>query len=160
MVAAPPEAVFDYVDNPLNLASHMRQASWRMAGSAMTIALDARQGKAVGAPIRMSGTMLGLHLSLDEVVTEREPPRYKTWETVGEVKLLILAGYRMGVLVRPMQANSLITIFIDYDLPTRGMGRLLGAWCSGWYARWCVRQMITAVSRAFGNAGTDGAAPA
>ena len=44
---------------------------------------DAFGGQSVGSHIRMSGRILGLKLSLGEIVREREPPTRKVWETVG-----------------------------------------------------------------------------
>ena len=45
----------------------------------------------------MNGRILGLKLSLDEVVTERDPPARKVWETVGVPRLLVIGPYRMGL---------------------------------------------------------------
>jgi len=55
----------------------MSGSSWMMAGSRMALEVDASQGRAVGASIRMGGRVLGIALSLEEIVTERNPPRRK-----------------------------------------------------------------------------------
>ena len=75
VVNAPAEAVFSRLDDPRLLSAHMSRSSWMMAGSQMALELDASQGRAVGASIRMRGRVLGIALSLEEIVTERNPPR-------------------------------------------------------------------------------------
>lgn len=43
----------------------------------------AGRAQAVGSHVIMTGRMLGVDLSLEEVVRDREPPRRKEWETIG-----------------------------------------------------------------------------
>jgi hypothetical protein len=47
----------------------------------MLIELDSEKGQAVGSYIGLSGTFLGIRLSLDKVVTRRSPPTDNVWET-------------------------------------------------------------------------------
>ncbi len=77
LVNAPAAAVFSRLDDPRLLSAHMSGSSWMMAGSRMALEVDASQGRAVGASIRMGGRVLGIALSLEEIVTERNPPRRK-----------------------------------------------------------------------------------
>lgn len=104
--------------------------------------LDERRGQRVGSHIRVSGRILGLELSLDEVVTEREPPTRKIWETVGSPRLLVIGPYRMGFEVTPRGSCSLLRVFIDYGLPARWPERLLGRAFGGTYAHWCTQSMV------------------
>ena len=46
----------------------------------------------------------------------------------------------MKVEIEPRESESLLTVSIDYDLPTTNVW--LGRLFSGIYAKWCVRQMI------------------
>jgi hypothetical protein len=139
-IAAEPDRVFAFLDAPERLAGHMSKPSWKMGGGRMTVDVDSGGGQAVGSHIRLSGSAFGIPMALDEVVTRRDPPRTKEWETVGEPKLLVIGAYRMGFEVRPSGSGSDLRIFIDYDLPSRHgwLGSLLG----GMYARWCVRMML------------------
>jgi hypothetical protein len=141
-VAAPVEQAFRHLDDPARLSAHMSRSSWRMAGSRMDIRTDDGHGQEIGSHIRMAGRMLGIALSLDEVVTERQPPRCKAWEIVGTPKLLVIGQYRMGFDLQPLVKGSTLRVFIDYALPdgpvTRWLGRLLGPQ----YARWCTQQML------------------
>ncbi|MDO8560081.1 MAG: SRPBCC family protein [bacterium] len=138
-VAAQPPAVFAFADDHASFSSHMNKPSWMMGGGRMEVVLDEGRGQRVGSHIRLQGRVFGLPLSLDEVVTRHEPPRVKTWETVGTPQLLVVGNYRMGIEIAPQGSGSTLRVFIDYDLPAKNawLGRLFG----GMYAQWCVRQM-------------------
>ncbi len=62
-----------------------------MMGSKMR-STDDLDGRAVGSGVRMDGKMLGMALSLEEVVTARPPPFKKIWQTVG-AKLMVIGQY-------------------------------------------------------------------
>ena len=84
---------------------------------------------------------MGLPISLEEVVIERQPPRRKSWETVGQPHLLVIARYRMGFDVTPDGASSRVRVFIDYELPPTAPQSWLGRLFGGAYARWCITRM-------------------
>jgi polyketide cyclase/dehydrase/lipid transport protein len=153
VVNAPAEAVFSRLDDPRLLSAHMSRSSWMMAGSRMSLELDASQGHALGAVIRMGGRVLGIALSLEEVVTERNPPQRKVWETIGEPRLLVIGHYRMGFEVRPQGGTSLLRVFIDYALPGAPPARWLGRFFGGFYARWCTQRMAGDAEEYFRTAG-------
>ena len=113
-----------------------------MAGASMRIATDALNGQAVGSRIALSGRVLGIGLAAEEAVTAYDPPRRKVWQTLGEPHLLVIGAYRMGFEVGPCEGGSRVALWIDYDLPRRGIGRWLGRWFGRWYAKWCVAQML------------------
>jgi carbon monoxide dehydrogenase subunit G len=149
LVSASPERVFAFIDDPERLSSHMSRSSWRMGGGRMKTVVDERRGQSVGAHIRISGRVLGLELSLDEVVTEREPPTRKSWETVGSPRLLVIGPYRMGFEVTPHGSGSQLRVFIDYALPPAWPERWLGRVFGGYYADWCTQRIINDAVRQF-----------
>lgn len=150
LLAADLQRVFAHLDDHRRLASHMEKPSLMTAGASMRIETDARHGQAVGSTIRMTGRVLGLSLSLEEVVTVHEAPRRKVWETVGEPRLLVIGGYRMGFTIDPAAAGSRLAVFIDYRLPESGIGWLLGRLLGKPYAAWCTRRMAEDARAAFG----------
>ncbi len=147
IIPASPERVFAYIDDHARFSSHMNKSSWMMGGGKMSTSVDEKYGQEVGSHIRMSGTVFGIHLFLDEVVTRHESPRLKAWETVGTPKLLIIGHYQMKVEIKPHKSNSLLTISIDYELPKTNVW--LGKLFSGWYAKWCIQQMLKGTSNYF-----------
>ena len=148
-VAAPIDQVFAYLDDPQALAAHMGESSMMMMGSRMSIDVDADGGRVVGSKIRMQGRMMGIPLSLEEVITERLVPSKKVWETIGTPKLLVIAQYRMGFELTPGGDTTLVRVFIDYSLPTTASGSWLGRLLGGVYARWCTKRMAEDAARQF-----------
>jgi len=136
-VAASPAELFALLDDHSRLSAHMTKRSWMMAGSRITLETDANRGRAVGSRIRLAGRILGFELSVDEVVTEREPPHAKTWQTIGSPRLLVIGPYRMGFRIEAVQAGSRLTVFIDWTPPSGALARLFGPS----YARWCTERM-------------------
>lgn len=103
---ASPEALFDFLDDQAALASHMGKPSMMMLGGRMSYALDDSAGRAVGSRISMRGSVLGLELTVDEVIVEHRPPVTKVWETLGRPDLLVIGAYRMGFEVHGSGGGS------------------------------------------------------
>ena len=148
-VAAPIDQVFAYLDDPQALAAHMGESSMMMMGSRMSIDVDADGGRVVGSKIRMHGRMMGIPLSLEEVITKRLVPSKKVWETIGTPNLVVIAHYRMGFELTPSGDTTLVRVFIDYRFPTTAPGSWLGRLLGGVYARWCTKQMAGDAARQF-----------
>lgn len=148
-VPAPAGRVFAHLDDHARLAGHMNQRSWRMGWGKLETVMDDAHGRAVGSRIAMHGRVFGIRVDLDEVVTRREPPLAKTWETVGEPRLIVIGAYQMGFRIQSQGETSRLVVWIDYDWPSRGLSRLLGRAFGAAYARWCTRQMTRDAVRAF-----------
>jgi polyketide cyclase/dehydrase/lipid transport protein len=142
MVEAPAERVFAHVDDHARLSSHMSEPSWKMGGGRMAVELDADRGRKVGSRIRLAGRVFGIGLSVEEVVTERDPPRRKAWETTGSPRLLVIGHYRMGFELSPRGSDSALRVFIEYALPAQAPARWLGRLFGSYYARWCTQRMV------------------
>ena len=149
IVRAPLDRVFAHMDDHARLSSHMSKSSWMTGGGSMQVEFDAARGQKIGSWIRLSGKILGVTLAVEEIVTERTPPRRKVWETTGEPRLLVIGRYRMGFEIAPHQAGSHLTVFIDYALPEGALTRWLGYFLGGYYARWCTQRMVADAVRHF-----------
>ena len=152
LLNAPAEVAFVFLDDFRKLSAHMEKPSAMMMGSRMTISSDAQAGRAVGSKVRMDGELMGLKLSLEEVVTERRPPLRKAWQTI-DAKLLVIGQYRLGFDISPNGNRSALRVFIDYGLPRSWPARWLGRLFGKRYARWCTERMANDASRHFANAG-------
>jgi Polyketide cyclase / dehydrase and lipid transport len=141
-VQAPMDEVFAYVDDPTRLSSHMSKSSWMMGGGQMEIELDSGRGQNVGSRIRLVGKVFGMRLSVEEVVTERNPPHRKVWQTIGSPRLLVIGHYRMGFEIGSPDNGSLLRVHIDYALPESAPSRWFGYLLGRCYARWCARRMV------------------
>ena len=140
-VRAAPDELFEHLDDQARLGTHMEKPSMMMMGGRMTYEFDEAKGRAVGSVIKMGGSFLGIRLFVEEVVTERDPPRRKVWETRGHPRILIIGAYRMGFEITSSGAHSRLRIFIEYDRPLSAIGRVLGGAAAPIYARWCVKRM-------------------
>lgn len=140
LVAASPDTLFDYLDDPARLGSHMEKRSWRTGGARMAYQFDAARGRSIGSEIRLVGDVLGLTLAVSEVVTERAPPRLKVWQTIGTPRLWAIGHYRMGFEITTAGNQARLRVFIDFQPgPIRPVS--LATWLARFYARWCVGQM-------------------
>jgi len=128
-----------------------------MGGGRMLVEVDGLGGRATGSHIKLSGKVFGMLLFLDEVVTQRDPPILKRWETVGAPRLLVIGAYRMGIEISPDNHTSRLKVFIDYELPAKWWMRWLGWLFAGTYAKWCVRQMTEGTLRHFAHRETAAA---
>jgi hypothetical protein len=147
LVPAEAKKVFELIDDHSRLSSHMSKSSWMMGGGKMETKVDDKHGQQVGSHIKMSGKVFGIEIYLDEVITHYEPPVKKSWETVGSPKLLVIDHYRMTVEIEQNPKGSILKVAIDYDLPKKNAW--LGKLFSGFYAKWCVKQMIKDVDNYF-----------
>jgi hypothetical protein len=136
-------SLFALLDDHRRLTGHMEKPSLMMAGAVMHTETDALAGQAVGSVIRMTGRVLGAGLTVEEVVTERVPPSLKTWETRGEPRLLVIGAYRMGFTISPSAGRTRLVVFIDYQLPPRGLANVLGRLFGRAYAAWCTKRMTS-----------------
>ncbi len=152
-VRAAAESVFAFLDTHENIAAHMNRPNWAMLGGTMTTSLDNAVGKEIGSVINIQGKVLGVPISLAEVVIQRVPPRCKRWETTGTPQLIVIGSYRMGFEIEPAAAGCRVTASIDYEFPRTLLGKLLGRFVGPAYARWCVNRIVEAVARHF--AGTE-----
>ena len=151
LVRAPIDRVFARLDDPMSLSAHMGESSMMMMGSRMSMEIDDGGGRVVGSIISMHGRVMGLAVSLDEVITERQPPYLKIWETTDIPRLLVIAQYRMGFDLTPRGDSTLLRVFINYSLPTKAPQSWLGRLFGSFYARWCTAQIVADATRHFNN---------
>jgi hypothetical protein len=123
-----------------------------MGGGRMTIDVDEGGGQRVGSRIRLAGKAFGMKLSVEEAVTQRDPPYRKAWETIGEPKLLVVGHYRMGFELLPRGQHSELRVFIEYELPSGPVARWSGRLFAGFYAKWCTRRMVADAVQHFARA--------
>lgn len=147
IIPATSDNVFEYADNHANFSSHMSKSSWMMGGGSMNSHTDEKKFQAVGSHLQMKGTVFGVKLFLDEVITKHDPPYRKEWQTVGDINLVVIGHYSLGFEIKPEENR--FKVYIDYELPkslkTLWLGKLFGEF----YARWCVEQMISGVKEHF-----------
>ena len=143
------DAAFRHLDDQRQLSAHMNERSWKMGWGKLELRTDDGNGQTIGSHSVMDGRAFGIRLYVDEVVIERVPPIRKSWETVGEPRLVVIGPYRMGFELTPNASNVTLRVTIDYDLPRAGLGRVLGLLFGRFYAQWCTRKMALDAQAAF-----------
>jgi hypothetical protein len=154
-IPASADRVFAVVDDHSRLSSHMTKRSWKMGGGRMAVTLDQDRGQLVGSRIRLGGRIFGVWLAVEEVITERDPPRRKVWETTGQPRLLVVGHYRMGFEITPQRDGAHLRVFIDYALPEKAPARWLGYLLGRYYARWCTDRMVRDAAKHLVSAGFE-----
>ncbi|MGH7333915.1 MAG: hypothetical protein ACREKS_14480 [Candidatus Rokuibacteriota bacterium] len=89
----------------------------------------------------MAWEVAGLTLDFTEVVTEWVPGRHKTWETVGNPRIIIMAHYRIRFTLSLLEHGTLLTLELEYDPRQSWWGRVLSWLLADWYGRWCLRRI-------------------
>jgi hypothetical protein len=148
-IDAPVATVFDFLDDQANLSAHMSKPSGMMLGSTMTIRMEADHTRQIGSAFGFTGSILGIPLMVDEVVTGRQPPKRKTWETTSEPCLWVIGQYQMGFELTSSAVGSTLRVHIRYNLPRAGLPRLLGRLFGKVYAAWCTSQMVADAQKHF-----------
>jgi ligand-binding SRPBCC domain-containing protein len=152
IVEAPAETVFAFLDDQANLSSHMSKPSSMMLGTTMKIVMEPDHTKRVGSRFGFTGTVLGVPLKVEEVVTSRTPPSSKTWETTEEPTLWVIGQYRMGFELVPQGSRTQLRVHIRYARPAGILGGIMGWLLAPAYARWCTRVMVNEAVKHFGQA--------
>jgi hypothetical protein len=142
VVRAAATTVFAWLDEPRNTGFHMNRPSLAMLGGALRLERVSAQTRGVGATYRSWGRVLGLPIDFTTAVTQWVPGREKTWRTVGKPRLIVLGDFQMRFSLASRDGGTNVMMAIDYSLPTRGIGRLVGAVLAAPYARWCLRRMV------------------
>ena len=152
IVEAPAHVVFAFLDDQENLSAHMSKPSGMMLGTTMKIAMEPDHTKRVGSRFGFTGSVLGVPLRVDEVVTSRTPPSGKTWETTQEPTLWVIGRYAMGFELVPQGSRSDLRVYIDYSWADGLLGSILGRLFGPSYARWCTSIMVNDAVKHFGHA--------
>ena len=149
VTAAPPAVLFAHLDRHSQLSAHMTRRSWMMGGGKMDITTDDGGFQRLGSRLRLAGRAFGLTLFLEEEITDYRPPQMKVWRTIGSPRLLIIGHYRMGFEITAAPTGSRLRVFLDCDLPSGVVTRLLGRLLAPMYGQWCVRNMVAEGEKKF-----------
>jgi hypothetical protein len=137
------------VDRPMHqvfarLDDLVWQSAVRHSGriSLSTVQVDERMGRKVGSLNMLEARFFGMRLVREEVVIERVPPARKRWITVGEPRMLVIGSYRMGFDLASVHGGTRVTVVMDYNLPSRGLGIIIGRLFSRAYANSRTREVL------------------
>jgi hypothetical protein len=152
-IAAPPEAIFNHVDDIHNTGWHMEKSSMPLMGSRMSVETLSTNHTGLGATYRWTGRVLGMPLDFTETVISWVKNKERVWRTIGEPKIIIMSNYEMAFFIKKAKGGSELTIEISYELPRAFFGKLLGLLLADWYSNWCLTNMTSDAKAALEKAG-------
>jgi hypothetical protein len=139
---APPDRVFDVMDDLGVSGAHMTNSSMMMMGSKLSLEYLTPFHKGPGTKYRWKGKMMGLRMDFTMEVTKWIEGVEKVWETIGESMLIIYSGFQMTLKVYPESMGAKAELSISYNKPTSFIQKILCFLLADWYCNWCLRKML------------------
>lgn len=149
---AAPGKVFHYLDDLGVTGMHMTQSSPMMMGSKLKLEYLTPHHTGPGTRYRWSGTMMGMKMDFTVEVTKWMPGVEKTWETIGEAKMIIYSWYRMHFQLSQEGNFTITKLSITYEKPNGWLLKVISFLLADWYCRWCLRNMLRDAGHAVNNA--------
>lgn len=139
---ASPEELFDCLDDLSVTGMHMTTSSTPMMGGKMN--LDFLSPYQIGwhAEYRWTGKVLWMVLDFTVLVTRWIRGKEKSWETVGNAKMIIMSWFKMNLFVEGNDQQSTAHLSISYGRPEGFFNRILSFLLADWYCRWCLKNML------------------
>jgi hypothetical protein len=141
-INATPDKVFAYMDNLSNTGMHMTQSSSMMMGSKLQLTQLSENATGLNSKFRWSGNMMRFKMDFTVKVTNWIKDREKTWEIVGEAKMIILKWYQMHLVISPEGENAKAELNISYEKPDNILFRIISFFLGPFYANWCLKNML------------------
>ena len=139
---ASPEKVFHYIDDLGVTGMHMTQSSAMMMGSKLNLEYLTPNHTGPGSRYRWTGTMMWMKMDFTVEVTKWIPGVEKTWETIGEAKMIIYSWYRMHLQVAQKDNLTLAELSITYEKPKGWVLKVISFLFADLYCRWCLKNML------------------
>ena len=137
-----PDIVFQCLDNLGVTGMHMTQSSIMMMGSKLELKFITKSHTGLGTRYRWTGKMMGIRMDFTVEVTKWVPGREKTWETIGNPRLIIYSWYQMHLLLTNDAGGTTAALSISYKKPEGAFNRILSFLFADWYCRWCLKRML------------------
>lgn len=139
---ASPEVVFNQIDDLGVTGMHMTQSSAMMMGSKLKLTYLTENHKGLDSKYRWTGKMMGMAMDFTVEVTKWTAGKEKTWETIGDAKLIIYSWYRMHLEIVQKDKETIAELSITYEKPKGFFNRILSFFLADWYCRWCLKNML------------------
>ena len=152
---ASPEIVFHYIDDLGVTGMHMTQSSAMMMGSKLNLEYLTPNHTGPGSRYRWTGTMMWMKMDFTVEVTKWIPGVEKTWETIGEAKMIIYSWYRMHLQVSQKDKLTTAELSITYEKPKGWVLNVISFLFADLYCRWCLKNMLRDAGHSVNNVHTQ-----
>ena len=139
----PAEKVFHAIDDLGVIGAHMTKSSTMMMGSKLRLEYLTPNHIGPGTKYRWTGTMMAIKMDFTVEVTKWNEAVEKTWETIGEAKMIIYSWYRMRLLLSKKDGKTEAELSIAYEKPRGWFLNIISFLFAGWYCNWCLKNMLT-----------------
>jgi hypothetical protein len=146
-ISAPPDKVFAMIDDLGVTGMHMTKSSAMMMGSKLNLEYLTTNHTGLGSKYRWTGKMMGMKMDFTVEVTKWIKGNEKTWETIGEARMIIYSWYRMHLLVKTIENGSEAELSITYERPKGWFAKIISFLFADWYCNWCLKNMLKDAKR-------------
>lgn len=150
---APPEKVFQYLDNLGVTGMHMTQSSAMMMGNKLHLEYLTQNHSGLGTKYRWTGKIVGLEMNFTVEVTKWNNGIEKIWETVGVAKMIIYSWFCMRLFVFIEDNTTVAELSISYRRPKEWFRKLISFLLADLYCVWCLRKMLSDTKNAIESEG-------
>ena len=142
MYNAPAKLVFDCIDDLGVTGMHMTESSMPMMGGKMNLEFLTPWKTGLNTKYRWTGKVLWMNLDFTVLVIKWVNGHEKTWETIGNPKLIIYSWFQMHLKVDQNHDGSIACLSISYEKPKGFFNKLVCFLLGQWYSNWCLRNML------------------
>lgn len=137
-----PEKVFQCLDDLGITGMHMTKSSTPMMGGKLNLEFLTPHHTGLGSKYRWTGNVMWMKMNFTVEVTNWIQGKEKTWETIGEARVIIYSWYRMHLNISEVANNTQATLSISYEKPKGWFNNVLCFFLGDWYCRWCLKHML------------------
>lgn len=134
-----PEKVFQCLDDLGVIGMHMTKSSM---GGRLNLEFITSHKTGLGSKYGWTGNVMSMVMDFTVEVTKWIQGKEKTWETIGDPKVIIYSWYRMHLMVSEASNNTQAELSISYEKPKGWFNKLICFLLGDWYCRWCLKHML------------------
>lgn len=134
--------VFECMDDLGVTGMHMTESSMPMMGGKMNLEFLSDQKTGLNTKYRWTGKVLWMNLDFTVLVTKWIKGQEKTWETIGNPRLIIYSWFQMQLKVEKTGEGSMAFLSLSYEKPKCLFNNIICFVLGDWYAKWCLRNML------------------
>lgn len=135
--------VFECMDDLGVTGMHMTESSMPMMGGKMNLEFLSDQKTGLNTKYRWTGKVLWMNLDFTVLVTKWIKGQEKTWETIGNPRLIIYSWFQMQLKVEKTGEGSMAFLSLSYEKPKGLFNNIICFVLGDWYAKWCLRNMLS-----------------
>jgi hypothetical protein len=136
------DKVFQCLDDLGITGMHMTKSSMPMMGGKLKLDFLTPHHTGLGSQYRWTGNVMWMMMDFTVEVTKWIHNVEKTWETVGDPKVIIYSWYRMHLKIEKAANGTKAELSISYEKPKGWFNKILCFLLGDWYCRWCLKHML------------------